>query len=142
MLTHIFNVSAILSADNIKYTNVFLPYSFLSSFFKLREREREYVIAVLRKGVGRNSFKVYLAFWRVPSGSIFSFTGSRGVIYSLVWRRLLSSCPRFFPLFPGNFGGSFNTSYHINYCPENPGSASSPGVWHEIHPTVHGDICF
>ena len=55
---------AILSVDNIKYTNVFLPYSFLSSFFKLREREREreYVIAVLRKGVGRNSFKVYLAY--------------------------------------------------------------------------------
>ena len=84
MRTHIFNVSAILSADNIKYTNVFLPYSFLSSFFKLerereskreREREREYVIAVLMKGVGRNSLNVYLAFWRVPSEGIFSFTG-------------------------------------------------------------------
>ena len=61
MRTHIFNASAILSADDIKYTNVFLPYSFLSSFFKL-EREREYVVAVLRKGVGRNSLNVYLAF--------------------------------------------------------------------------------
>ena len=48
MQTHIFNVSAILSADN------------LSSFFKLRERE--YVIAILRKSVGRNSLMVYLAF--------------------------------------------------------------------------------
>ena len=55
--------------------------------------------------------------------------------------RLLSTCPRFFPLFPRNFGGSFNTSYHINYCPENPGSASSLGVWHEIRSSVRGDTC-
>ena len=41
MRGHIFNVSVILSADNIKYTNVFLPYSFLSSFFKLRKKEIE-----------------------------------------------------------------------------------------------------
>ena len=51
MWTHIFNVSAILSVDNIKNTNVFLPYSFLSSFFKLRERVC--VNAMLRKGGGR-----------------------------------------------------------------------------------------
>ena len=31
--------------------------------------------------------------------------------------------------FPRNFGGSFNTSYHANL---KPGSASSPGVWHQI----------
>ena len=41
------------------------------------EREREYVIAVLRKGVGRNSLNVYLAFWRVPSENIF-FNGLAG----------------------------------------------------------------
>ena len=43
------------------YQRIVSKYKCLSSsFFKLRERE--YVIAVLRKCVGRNSLKVYLAF--------------------------------------------------------------------------------
>ena len=42
--------------------NVFLPFPFLSSFFKLRERETERVIAMLKKAVGRNSLSVYLSF--------------------------------------------------------------------------------
>ena len=90
MHTHIFNVSAILSVDNIKNTNVFF---FLFFLFSLNwEREREYVIAILRKIVGRNSFKVYLAFrQRVSSESIFSFMGS-GILYSSAWMHL-SSCP-------------------------------------------------
>ena len=58
MHTHIFNVSAILSADNIKNTNVYLLFSFLSSFFKLRERKREYVIAILRR-VGRETVLMF-----------------------------------------------------------------------------------
>ena len=40
----------------------FLVLFFLPSLNLERERERGYVIAVLRKGVGRNSLKVYLAF--------------------------------------------------------------------------------
>ena len=68
-----------------------------------REREREYVIAVLRKDVGRNSLKVYLAFWRVPSESIW----------------LECVCHLVQELYV----------------------ASSPGVWHEIRPSVHGDHC-
>ena len=61
MWTHIFNVSAILSVDNIKVQmSFFLILFFLPSLNQ--EREREYIIAVLRKGVGRNSLKVYLAF--------------------------------------------------------------------------------
>ena len=58
-----------------KYTNVFLPCSFLSSFLKLRERER--VIEVLRKGGEKNSLNVYLAFWLVSSENIF-FNGLAG----------------------------------------------------------------
>ena len=45
-----------------------------------------------------------------------------------------STCPRYFPSSPGDFGGSFNIYYHFNYCPANPGFGASPGVWHEIHP--------
>ena len=44
-----------------------------------------------------------------------------------------SSCPRYFPFSPSDFGGSFNISYHFNYCSANPGFDASPGVWHEIH---------
>ena len=54
MLTHTFNVSAILSADDIKTQ--------MSFFLKLREREGGDVIAILRKSIGRNSLNVYLAF--------------------------------------------------------------------------------
>ena len=117
MCTHIYNVSAILSADNIKYTNVFLPYSFLSSFFKLREREREYVIAVLRKGGGRNILNVYLAFWRVPSESIF-FNGLMG-FYGARLEASAISCSRApFCFFTRSFGYSVHTSCHTNCCPK------------------------
>ena len=75
MRTHIFNVSGILSADNIKNTNVFLLFFF---FLLSLNWEREYVIAILRKSVGRNSLKVYLVFRRVPSESIFFFYGLAG----------------------------------------------------------------
>ena len=134
MRIHIFNVSATLSAD----MNVFLPF-FL--FFSVslnweRERERERVIAMLKKGVGRNSLNVYLSFWRVPSESIFSFTGwwTLYIYIALAWRhrsflsKILSASS------PGDFSGSFNISYHFNYCPANPGSGSSPRAWHEIRP--------
>ena len=50
MRTHIFNVSAILSVDNIKIQmSFFLILYFLPSL----NLEREYVIAILRKGGGR-----------------------------------------------------------------------------------------
>ena len=44
-----------------------------------------------------------------------------------------SSCPRYLPSSPGDFGGSFNISYHFNYCSANPGFDASSGVRHEIH---------
>ena len=44
-----------------------------------------------------------------------------------------SPCPRYFPSSPGDFGGSFNISYHFNYCSAIPGFDASSGVWHEIH---------
>ena len=50
---------------------------------------------MLKKGVGRNSLNIYLSFWRVPSESIFSFTGWRNYIYIYIYR----SFPRFPPLF-------------------------------------------
>ena len=119
MRTHIFNVSAISSADNIEIQmSFFLILFFLPSL----NWEREYIIAELRKGGGRNNLKVYLAFWQVPSESIFSFRGLRdfftawleGISYLLVqdsfhfspefWRQfqfilshqLLSGKPRLF----------------------------------------------
>ena len=50
MWTHIFNMSAILSADNMKMQmSFFLILFFLPSL----NCEREYVIAILRKGGGR-----------------------------------------------------------------------------------------
>ena len=50
MRTHIFNVSAILSADNIKNTNAFLLEGERE---REREREREHTMTILRKGGGR-----------------------------------------------------------------------------------------
>ena len=44
-----------------------------------------------------------------------------------------STCPRYFPSSPGDFGGSFNISYHFNYCSANPDFDASSGVWQEIH---------
>ena len=51
-----------------------------------------------------------------------------------------SFCPRYFPSSPSDFGGSFNISYHFNYCSANPGFGASPGVWREIPPSVHDDL--
>ena len=49
MQTVIFNVSALLSADNIKINMSFFLNLFFLPSLNL-EREREYVIAILRKG--------------------------------------------------------------------------------------------
>ena len=86
-------------------------------------------------GIGRNSLNVYLSFRQVPSESIFSFTGWRTLYYIWLWvEGMGSSCPRYFPSSPGDFSGSFNISYHFNYCSANPGFGASPGVWREIRP--------
>ena len=45
-----------------------------------------------------------------------------------------SPCPRYFLSSPGDLGGSFNISYHFNYCSANPRFDASPVVWREIHP--------
>ena len=43
------------------------------------------------------------------------------------------SCPRFSSLPPTPvISAVVSISYHFNYCPANPGSSASPGVWHEI----------
>ena len=70
MRTHIFNVSAILSADNIKIQmSFFLILFFLPSL----NWEKEYVIAILWKSVGRNSLNVYLAFFFFLAGSFWEY---------------------------------------------------------------------
>ena len=119
MRTHIFNVSTILSADNIEIQmSFFLILFFLPSLNWEREREREYVIAVLRKGGGRNSLNVYLTFWRVPSESIF-FNGLMG-FYGARLEASTISCPRApFRFFTWSFGHSVHTSCHTNWCPKN-----------------------
>ena len=104
-------------------------------------RETERVIAMLKKVVGRNSLNVYLSFdgflRRVFSllraGEILHISY---IIYISLWLEGIgSSWPRFyFASSPGDSGGGFNISYHFNYCPANPGSGASPGVWHEIRP--------
>ena len=86
---------------------------------------------------GENGLKVYLAFFFFFfffGGfllRVFSLLRASGILYSLAWRRLLSSCPRFFSLFPGI---SATVSVHL-ITPTavlKPGSASSSGVWHQI----------
>ena len=66
---------------------------------------------------GENSLKVYLAFRRVSSASIFSFTGYRDFI-QLGLKASVISLSKILSAFPWNFGDSFNTSYHANCCPE------------------------
>ena len=86
--------------------------------------------------IGRNSLKVYLSLRRLSFGEYFFFFGGADGIYlciSLWLEGMGSSCPRYFPSSPGDFGGSFNISYHFNYCSANPGFDASSGVWHEIH---------
>ena len=89
----------------------FLSLFFLPTWNWERERERENVIEVLRKGVRRNSLNVYLGFWRLPSESIFSFMD---FFTALAWRH------------------QFFLSKII--------SAFSPGVWHEIRTCVYGGL--
>ena len=76
------------------------------------------------------SFGEYFLFYGLAKFFIYF------ILYIYISLRLEgigSSCPRFyFASSPGDFGGSFNISYHFNYCPANPGSGASPGVWHEI----------
>ena len=48
------------------------------------------------------------------------------------------SCPRYFPYFPGDFGGSFNISYHFNYCSANPGVMLHPEFGMR---SIHHDLC-
>ena len=79
---------------------------------------------------GENGFKIYLTFdgfllW------VFSLLRASEILYSLAWRHRLSSCPRFFLLFPGV---SATVSIHL-VTPTvvlKLGSVSSPGVWHQI----------
>ena len=51
---------------------------------------------------------------------------------ALAWKYGFS-CPRYFPSSPGDFGGSFNISYHFNNCSANLGFDASSGVWHVTH---------
>ena len=116
MRTYIFNVSAILSADNIKVQmSFFLILFFLPSLNWKTERES---IQWQWRGEGENSFTVYLAFRRwVSSESIFfnglvEFYGARLEASAI-------SCPRaLFRFFTRSFGHSVRTSCHTNCCPK------------------------
>ena len=103
----------------------FLPFSFLSPFFKLRERE-SIQLQYLGRVEGENGFKVYFAFRRVSSESISFFYGQAG--FFIAWLEgTLSSCPILFPLFPRV---SVTVSIHL-VTPTavlKLGSASLPGV--------------
>ena len=89
---------------------------------------------MLKKGVGRNSLNVYLSFDGFLR-RVFSLLQAGGFIYiALAWRHRFFLSKILFRFPPGDFGGSFNISYHFNYCPTNLGSGALPGVWHEIYP--------
>ena len=89
---------------------------------------------------GENGFKVYLAsstdfFLEF----FFFFYGLAG--FCTAWLEgTLSSCPKFFPLFPG-------VSATVSIYPVSPtavlkpGSASSPGAVASDHTSSHGDLC-
>ena len=94
--TQIQRVGYIISGWYIN-SNVFLPFSFLSSL----NWEREYVIAILRKCLGRNIHYVYLAsFFGGFLLRVFSLSRASWVffLHSLAWMRH-SSCPRAFHFF-------------------------------------------
>ena len=94
---------------------------------------------MLKKGVGRNSLKVYL-FFHGFLRRVFSLLRAGEILdilyitYISLWLEDIdTSCPRFyFASSPGDFGGSFNMSYHFNYCPANPGSGASPHLFTTI----------
>ena len=120
-------VPAILSADNTKYKCFSF---FLFPFFLLSlnwERERENIqLQYLGRVKGENGFKVYLAFRRVSSGSIFFLLRLAG--FFTAWLEgTLSSCPILFPLF---LGVSVTVSIYLvtRIAVLKLGSASSPGV--------------
>ena len=100
------------------YQRIIHKYKCLSSlffsFFLLEiERERGYVIAVLGKGVGRNSLNGLLSFSTTGFfWEYFLFYGLAGFFTALAWRH------------------QFLLSKIL--------SAFSPGVWHETRPCVHG----
>ena len=88
---------------------------------------------------GENGFKVYLAFRRVSSESIFFFYGQAG--FCTAWLEgTLSSYPVLFPLFPG-VSATVSIYLVTPTAVPKPGSASSPGVVASDHPSSHGDLC-
>ena len=122
---HIFNASAILLTD-ITETYMSFFFSFLSSlvFLQLeREWEREYIIGYREK----QSLKFTYLYDRLTFGEYFLF-GLTEFIYAYrsglkVWFLLVQDT---FRPPPGDFCGSFNISYHFNYCSTNPGFDASP----------------
>ena len=56
------------------------------------------------------------------------------IIYSSGWKVWVLVVQDTFRLPLMIFSGSFNISYHFNYCSTNPGFDASPEVWHEIRP--------
>ena len=116
MWTHIFNVSAILSADNIKIQmSFFLILFFLPSL--IWEREREYVIAILRKSGGRKQSLGSLSFSTGSFWEYFLFYGLAGFYTTWLEVFFLS---KILQLFPGLSATVSTRLYHINCCPENP----------------------
>ena len=141
MRTHIFNVSAILSADNIKIQmSFFLILFFLPSLNWERERERDSIqCQYLGRVEEENGFTVYLTFRRrVSSESIF-FNGLAG-FYGARLEATAISCPRaLFRFFARSLGHSVHTPCHPNCCPktkffipisaDEKGANSALGFW-------------
>ena len=96
-------------------------YSFLHTYnslcFFLWIEKESIQLQYLGRVEGENGFKVYLAFRRVSSESIFFLLRASGILYSLAWKHFIF-LSKILSAFPRSFGDSFNTSGHSNCCPE------------------------
>ena len=70
-----------------------MSFFFFLFFLLSLNWEREYVIAILRKSVGRNRLNVHLAFFGGFLLRVFSLLRASGILHSSAWM-CLSSCPR------------------------------------------------
>ena len=125
------------------YFSSFHAYSLYASFFKLRERE--HIIAILRKGGGRKRFYGLLSFFDGFLLRFLFFHGLAGFCRNLMGRHLLTSCPRILSAFPRSFGDTFNTSCYANCCPKTQFLSfhqlgTREFVWHQVSTSSHCDF--
>ena len=135
----IFKVLAILPADRLKHKCLSFFFFSLFSVFTLELREKGHTIAIHRKGGGRKWFYGLLSFFDGFLLRVFSLLQASGILYSLAWRHWLSSCQRFFPLFP-RVSVTVSTHLVMPTAVLKFGSTSLPGVSASDHTFSHGDL--